>query len=80
MPPFTLHPNAEDHNTYRKLMVAIGQRIRDDSKPEEEKNKIASVQASVAQRQSETKSQRVDENMRKAFMKRVEQKKRKEAG
>lgn len=80
MPPFTLHPNAEDHNTYRKLMVAIGQRIRDDSKPEEEKNKIASVQASVAQRQSETKSQRVDENMRKAFLKRVEAKKRKEAG
>ena len=80
MPPFTLHPNAEDHNTYRKLMVAIGQRIRDDSKPEEEKNKIASVQASVAQRQTETKSQRVDENMRKAFMKRVEAKKRKEAG
>ena len=79
MPPFTLHPNAEDHNTYRKLMVAIGQRLRDDSKPEEEKNKIASVQAAVAQRQQETKGQRVDENMKKAFAKRVDAKKRKEA-
>ena len=80
MPPFTLHPNAEDHNTYRKLMVAIGQRLKDDSRPEEEKNKIASVQASVAKRQSETKGQRVDENMRKAFQKRVEATKRKDAG
>ncbi len=79
MPPFTLHPNAEDHNTYRKLMVAIGQRIKDDSRPDEEKNKIASVQASVAQRQSETKGQRVDEDMRKQFQKRVDAKKRKEA-
>jgi hypothetical protein len=78
MPPFTLHPNAEDHNTYRKLMVAIGQRLKDDSRPEEEKNKIASVQAAVAQRQQETKGKRVDENMRKAFQKRVEAKKRKE--
>ena len=79
MPPFTLHPNAEDHNTYRKLMVAIGQRLKDDSRPDEEKNKIASVQAAVAQRQQETKGKRVDENMRKAFQKRVEAKKRKEA-
>lgn len=79
MPPFTLHPNPEDHNTYRKLMVAIGQRLKDDSRPDEEKNKIASVQAAVAQRQQETKGQRVDENMKKAFAKRVEAKKRKEA-
>jgi hypothetical protein len=79
MPPFTLHPNPEDHNIYRKLMVAIGQRLRDDSKPEEEKNKIASVQAAVAQRQQETKGQRVDENRRKAFAKRVDAQKRKEA-
>jgi hypothetical protein len=76
MPPFTLHPNPEDHNTYRKLMVAIGQRLRDDSRPEEEKNKVASVQAAVAQRQQETKGDRVDENMRKAFAKRVEATKR----
>ena len=78
LPPFTLHPNPEDHNTYRKLMVAIGQRLQDDSRPDEEKNKIASVQAAVAQRQQETKGQRVDENMRKAFAKRVEAQKRKE--
>jgi len=78
MPPFTLHPNPEDHNTYRKLMVAIGQRLRDDSKPEDEKNKSASLQAAVAQRQLETKGQRVDENMRKAFQKRVETQKRKD--
>jgi hypothetical protein len=78
MPPFTLHPNPEDHNTYRKLMVAIGQRLRDDSRPEEEKNKVASVQAAVAQRQQETKGDRVDENMRKAFQKRVEATKRKD--
>ena len=46
---------------------------------EEEKNKIASVQAAVAQRQQETKGQRVDENRRKAFAKRVDAQKRKEA-
>ena len=59
-------------------MVAIGQRLRDDSRPEEEKNKVASVQAAVAQRQQETKGDRVDENMRKAFQKRVEATKRKD--
>lgn len=79
MPPFTLHPNAEDHNTYRKLLVAIGQRLREDQKPEEEKNKIASVQAQVSERREATKGKRVDENMKKAFSKRVEAKKRKEA-
>jgi hypothetical protein len=79
MPPFTLHPNPEDHNTYRKLLVAIGQRLRDDSRPEEEKNKVAAVQAQVAQRREETKGQRVDENMKKAFQARVEAKKKKEA-
>jgi len=79
MPPFTLHPNAEDQNTYRKLMVAIGQRIKDDSRPEEERNKLAAVQAQVAQRREETKGKYVDENMRKAFMARQEAKKRKDA-
>ena len=79
MPPFTLHPNAEDQNTYRKLMVAIGQRIKDDSRPEEERNKLASVQAQVAQRREETKGKYVDENMRKAFLARQEARKRREA-
>jgi len=79
IPPFTLHPNPEDQNTYRKLMVAIGQRLKDDSRPEEEKNKIASLQESVSKRQQETKGKRVDENMKKAFASRVEAKKRKEA-
>ena len=79
MPPFTLHPNAEDQNTYRKLLVAIGQRLREDQKPEEEKSKVASVQAQVSERREATKGKRVDENMRKAFAKRVEATKRKEA-
>ena len=79
MPPFTLHPNAEDHNTYRKLMVAIGQRMKDDSRPDEEKAKLASVQAQVAQRREETKGKYVDENMKKAFQARQEARKRKDS-
>ena len=78
MPPFTLHPNAEDHNTYRKLMVAIGSRMKDDARPDEEKNKLASVQAQVAARQDETKDKRVNENVKKAFSARQEAKKRKD--
>ncbi|MDP6780083.1 MAG: hypothetical protein QGI83_25235 [Candidatus Latescibacteria bacterium] len=79
VPPFTLHPNPEDHNTYRKLMVAMGQRMKDDSRPDEEKAKLASVQAQVAQRREETKGKRVSENVKKAFSSRQEAKKRKEA-
>ena len=79
VPPFTLHPNAEDHNTYRKLMVAIGQRMKDDSRPDEEKNKLAAVQAQVAQRREETKGKRVSDNVKKAFASRQDAKKRKEA-
>ena len=79
VPPFTLHPNAEDQNTYRKLMVAIGQRMKDDSRPDEEKNKLANVQAQVAQRREETKGKYVNEKMKKAFQSRQEARKRKEA-
>ena len=80
VPPFTLHPNPEDQNTYRKVMVAIGQRLKDDARPEDERNKLASVQAQVAQRREETKGKRVDENLRKAFQARQEAKKRQESG
>ena len=78
VPPFTLHPNAEDQNTYRKLMVAIGQRMKDDARPEDERNKLASVQAQVMQRREETKGKRVDEKMKKAFQSRQEARKRKD--
>ncbi|MBT5829424.1 MAG: hypothetical protein HOH77_04430 [Candidatus Latescibacteria bacterium] len=78
VPPFTLHPNPEDHNTYRKMMVAIGQRMKDDSRPDEEKNKLASVQDSIKSRRKETKGKYVDENLKKAFSKRREAKKREE--
>jgi hypothetical protein len=76
VPPFTLHPNPEDHNTYRKMMVAIGQRMKDDARPDEEKNKLASVQDSIKSRREETKGKYVDENLKKAFAKRREAKKR----
>ncbi|MFT5366844.1 MAG: hypothetical protein ACI8V2_001794 [Candidatus Latescibacterota bacterium] len=78
VPPFTLHPNPEDHNTYRKMMVALGQRMKDDSRPDEEKNKLASVQDSIKNRREETKGKYVDENLKKAFSKRREAKKREE--
>ena len=76
VPPFMLHPNPEDHNTYRKLMVAIGQRMKDDARPDEEKNKLASVQETVRQRREETKGKYVDENLKKAFTQRQEARKR----
>ena len=78
VPPFTLHPNAEDQNTYRKLMVAMGQRMKDDSRPDEEKNKLAGVQESIRARREETKGKYVDENLKKQFAARREAKKREE--
>jgi hypothetical protein len=78
VPPFTLHPNPEDHNTYRKMMVAFGQRMKDDARPDEEKNKLASVQDSIQNRREETRGKYVDENLKKAFSKRREAKKREE--
>ena len=79
VPPFTLHPDPEDQNTYRKLMVAMGQRMKDDARPEEEKNKLASVQESIRGRREETKGKYVDENLKKQFAARRDAKKRKEA-
>ena len=79
VPPFMLHPNAEDQNTYRKLMVAMGQRMKDDARPDEEKNKLAGVQAQVAARREETKGKRVDENLKKAFRARQDARKRQES-
>ncbi|MCZ6635644.1 MAG: hypothetical protein O7G87_19785 [bacterium] len=79
VPPFTLHPNAEDQNTYRKLMVAMGQRMKDDSRPEEEKNKLAGVQESIRTRREETRGKYVDENLKKQFSARREARKRKDA-
>lgn len=76
LPPFMLHPNAEDQNTYRKLMVAIGQRMKDDARPEDEKNKLAAVQAQVAKQREETRGKYVDENLQKAFRARQQAKKR----
>jgi len=78
VPPFTLHPNAEDQNVYRKLMVAMGQRMKDDLRPEEEKNKLAGVQESIRQQREETKGKYVDENLKKQFAARREAKKRQE--
>ncbi len=80
VPPFTLHPNPEDQNTYRKLMVSIGQRMKDDARPDEEKNKLASVQAAVSARHEETKGKYVNENLKKQFQSRQNAKKRKEQG
>ena len=54
--------------------------MKDDSRPDEEKAKLASVQAQVAQRREETKGKRVSENVKKAFSSRQEAKKRKEEG
>jgi hypothetical protein len=80
VPPFTLHPNPEDQNTYRKLMVSIGQRMKDDARPDEEKNKLASVQAAVSARHEQTKGKYVNENLKKQFQSRQDAKKRKEQG
>lgn len=57
-------------------MVAMGQRMRDDSRPDEEKNKLAGVQESIRQRREETKGKYVNENLKAAFAKRREAKKR----
>jgi len=80
MPPYALHPGAENHNTYSKLHIAMSQRFREDEKPEEEKLKSEKLQASVQKRISEQKSKFVDEKVKAAFQKRVAAKKRKEEG
>jgi hypothetical protein len=61
-------------------MVSIGQRMKDDARPDEEKNKLASVQAALSARQEETKGKYVNENLKKQFQSRQDAKKRKEQG
>lgn len=79
-PLYALHPKSEDQNTYRKLMIAIGQRIKDDSKPENERAKIASVASAMEQRQREMHDKHVDDKLKQAFMKRQEARRQKDMG
>ena len=78
MPPYALHPGAENHNAYSKLLIALSQRFREDEKPEDEKLKSEKLQASVQKRISEQKGKFVDEKVKSAFQGRVAAKKRKE--
>lgn len=78
MPPYALHPGAENHNTYSKLLIILSQRFREDEKPDEEKLKSAKLQASVSQRITERRGQFVDEKLKSAFQDRVAAKKRQE--
>lgn len=78
MPPYALHPGAENHNTYSKLLIILSQRFREDEKPDEEKLKSAKLQASVSQRISAQRGQFVDEKLKSAFQERVAAKKRQE--
>ena len=79
-PPYALHPKPEDQNTFRKLMIAIGQRIKDDSKPEDERVKIASVASAMEARQREMHDKHVDDKLRQAFLKRQEARRQKDSG
>ena len=79
-PLYALHPKSEDQNTYRKLMIAIGQRIKDDSKPENERAKIASVASAMEARQREMHDKHVDDKLKQAFQKRQEARRQKDMG
>jgi hypothetical protein len=78
MPPYALHPGAENHNTYGKLLILISKRFREDEKPEEEKLKSEKLQASVEKRIAERKHAFVDPKVKAAFQQRVAAKKREE--
>lgn len=80
VPPYALHPGAENHNTYSKLLIAINQRFHEDEKPEEEKLKSEKLLASVQQRISDQRHKFVDEKVKAAFQDRVAAAKRKEDG
>ena len=80
MPPFALHPGAENHNAYSKLLITLSQRFREDEKPDEEKLKSEKLVASVQARISEQKDKFTDEKVKSAFQDRAEAKKRKEDG
>ena len=79
-PPYALHPRSEDQNTYRKLMIAIGQRTTDDAKPENERARIASVASAMEARQREMHDKFVDDKTKQAFLKRQEVRKQKDMG
>ncbi len=79
-PPFALHPGAENHVTYSKLLVALNQRFHEDTKPEDEKLKDERLLASVQQRVSEQRHKFVDEKVKAAFRDRVAAAKRREEG
>ena len=80
MPPYALHPGAENHNTYSKLLIALSQRFREDEKPEEDKLKSEKLVASVQQRINEQKDKFVDEKVKSAFQDRAAAKKRQDEG
>ena len=80
MPPYALHPGAENHNAYSKLLITLSQQHREDEKPEEDKLKSEKLQASVKARISEQKGKFTDEKVKSAFQDRAEAKKRKEEG
>jgi hypothetical protein len=80
MPPYTLHPGAENHNTYSKLLIVLSQHFREDERPEEERVKSAKLRASVDQRIAEKRHTFVDEKIKSAFQERIAAAKRKEEG
>lgn len=78
MPPYALHPGAENHNTYSKLLIILSKRHREDEKPDEEKIKSEKLKASVEKRIAERKHAFTDEKVKAAFKDRVAAKKRQE--
>ena len=80
MPPYALHQGAENQNTFSKLLILLNQRFREDEKPDEDKLKSATLQASVEKRISEQKGKFTDETVASAFKDRTAAKKRREEG
>jgi hypothetical protein len=80
MPPYALHPGAENHNTYSKLLIILNKQFREDERPDEEKVKSAKLKASVEKRISERRHSFTDDKVKGAFKDRVAAKKRKEGG
>ena len=78
MPPYALHPGAENHNTYSKLLIVLSQRFLEDNKPEEDKLKSEKLVASVQQRINEQKDKFIDEKVKLAFQERTADRKRRD--
>ena len=79
-PPYTLHPGSENQTVYSKLVIALDQFFREDTKPEEEKMKSVKLQASVQTRIAEQAHNFTDEKTKAAFQSRIAAKKREEEG